>query len=202
MMVVGAENKVGVAGVHSTIAREFCRLLPDGVVPVCDRLVEQLPGLERYFICTGYLAGKNLSEITREEADLTWRRNFVDVARFCDLAFAANPRVRICVMGSLSGIRGSYDLAYAGAKAALHLYVQTKRLEHPGQQLVALAPGIVMDTNMTQSRKDLPAVMARAGATRRGRYLKAAEVAAQAYNALFIDSGFLSNAVVALGCEP
>lgn len=200
MMVVGPERMIGVAGATSTIAREFCKLLNDGWMPVCDRLNELLPGLERYLICTGFLAGRSVRELSPEEADLTWRRNYIDVVRFCDLAFTANPAARICVLGSLSGIRGSYDMAYAGAKAALHLYVRTKQLR-ASQQIVALAPGIVMDTHMTQSRKDLEAVMARAGATRRGRYLKAAEVAAQAYNALFVDSGFLSNAVIELGAE-
>jgi NAD(P)-dependent dehydrogenase (short-subunit alcohol dehydrogenase family) len=200
MMVVGTERMIGVAGATSTIAREFCKLLNDGWLPVCDRLNELHPGLERYLVCTGYLAGKSIRELSPEEADLTWRRNFVDVARFCDLAFAANPATRICVLGSLSGIRGSYDMAYAGAKAALHLYVRTKQL-HASQQLVAIAPGIVMDTAMTQRRKDLAAVDARAAGTRRGRYLSAAEVAAQAYNALFIDTGFLSGTVVELGAD-
>lgn len=190
---------IGIAGASATIAREFCRLLPEGVEPVCDRLREHQPGLDRYLICTGYLAGKSLSDITPEEAELTWRRNFIDVARFCDLAFAANPKTRICVIGSESGFAGSYDMAYAGAKAALHLYVQTKRLRYPDQQLVAIAPAIIWDSAMTLRRDDLNALDARARATRHGRWLTPAEVATQAYQALFIASPFLSNTVIRLG---
>jgi NAD(P)-dependent dehydrogenase (short-subunit alcohol dehydrogenase family) len=198
-----ADETVGVAGAGSAIAREFCKLLPTGVMPWCDRLAEfdavSLGTINRFLVCTGYLAGKNLGEITPEEAEATWRRNFVDVARFCDLAFAANPRARICVLGSDSGFKGSYDMAYAGSKAALHLYVETKRLDHPEQQLVCLAPTIIADTAMTERRKDKTALEARGAATRHGRWLTAAEVAAQAYQALFTASPFLSNAVIRIG---
>lgn len=176
-------------------------MLPAGAEPLCDRLSEMPPGLERYLICTGYLAGKRLGEISREEADLTWRRNFLDVARFCDLAFCANPKARICLIGSESGYRGSFDMAYAGAKAALHLYVETKRLGSPDQQLVAIAPTIVADTAMTRRRQDHEALEARAQATRHGRWLEAREVAAQAYQALFIATPFLSNTIIRLRGE-
>lgn len=194
---------VGVAGAQSTIAREFCKLLPAGVLPWCDRLVEfdavTMGTVDRFLVCTGFLAGKSLSDITAEEACLTWRRNFIDPARFCDRLFAANPRARVCLIGSESGFAGSFDMAYAGAKAALHLYVQTKRLNHPEQQLVAIAPTIIFDSAMSQQRKDLSALEARARATRHGRWLTPAEVAAQAFQALFIASPFLSNTIVRMG---
>jgi hypothetical protein len=35
---------IGIAGARSTIAREFCKLLPSSVEPVCDRLLELPPG--------------------------------------------------------------------------------------------------------------------------------------------------------------
>lgn len=194
-------SKIGIAGARSSIAREFCKLLPAQITPVRDGLLELPPGLERYLICTGYLAGKSLSEIGREEAELTWRRNFLEVARFCDLALVANPRTRICVIGSESGIRGSYDMAYAGAKAALHLYVETKRLTSPDQQLIAIAPTIIRDSAMTERRPDQLALERRAAAIRHGRWLDAREVAAQAYQALFIATPFLSNTVIRLRGE-
>lgn len=192
---------IGVAGATSAIAGEFCRLLPDGENAMCDRLLELPLGLDRYLICTGYLAGKRLGDLTAQEAELTWRRNFIEPARFCDLAFAANPKTRICLIGSESGYRGSYDMAYAGAKAALHLYVETKALDRPEQQLIALAPTIIADADMTMRRPDQIALAARARATRHGRWLMAREVAAQAYQALFIASPFLSNTIIRMRGE-
>lgn len=193
------DSVIGIAGASSSIATEFCKLLPPGVTPLRESLCEMESGLDRYLICTGFLAGKRLTEIETADAWLEWRKNFFEVARFCDLAFVANPKTRICVIGSESGFAGSYDMTYAGAKAALHLYVETKQLERPEQQLVAIAPTVILDSGMTQRRKDLDAVERRFRATRHGRPLWAAEVAAQAYQALFIASPFLSNTVIRMG---
>lgn len=191
--------RVGVAGGRSTIAAQFVQLLPEGTQVVCDRLNELPYDLDRYLVCTGFLAGRAISCIAPEEAEATFRRNFVDPARFCERVFLHNDAARVCLIGSESGFSGSFDMAYAGAKAALHLYVETKKLSHPGQQLVALAPTVIWDTAMTQRREDLGAVKARFDATRHGRALSAAEVAAEAYHALFGATCFLSNAVIRLG---
>jgi NAD(P)-dependent dehydrogenase (short-subunit alcohol dehydrogenase family) len=189
---------VGIAGSGSTIARAFRTLLPSGEQVVADRLSDMPADLDRYFVCAGFLAGKTLSEIGLEDAWATWDRNFIAPARFCDRVLRSNPRARICLMGSESGFKGSHDMAYAGAKAALHLYVETKRLEHPGQQLVAISPTIILDTNMTRRRTDKKALEARAAATRHGRWLDAAEVASLAYQALFAATPFLSNTIIRL----
>ena len=192
---------IGIAGHRTTIAEEFVRLLADGTETIADRLAELPLDLDRYLICTGYLAGKSLEAISLEEARRTWEKNFMEPARFCDRLFRVNHRARVCIIGSESGCRGSYDMAYAGSKAALHLYVETKRLEHPGQQLVAIAPTIIWDSGMTQRRNDLEALEARAGATQHGRWLTAREVAAQAVQALCVATPFLSNTVIRLGAN-
>jgi NAD(P)-dependent dehydrogenase (short-subunit alcohol dehydrogenase family) len=190
---------IGIAGATSTIAKDFCGLLPAGVRPHCDRLVELPTDLDRYLICTGFLAGKSISALADEEAEATFRRNFIEPARFCERVLISNPKARICLIGSESGFAGSFDMAYAGAKAALHLYVEKRQLAHPDQQLIAIAPGVIWDSHMTQSRSDLADCAARGAATRHGRWISAREVAAQAYQALFIASPFLSNTIIRLG---
>lgn len=192
--------RIGIAGARSTIATEFIKLLPSDVEHECDRLYELSPlEFDRYLICTGFLAGKALGCLTVEESDLTWRRNFMEPARFCERVFAANPDARVCLIGSRSGLKGSFDMAYAGAKAALHLYVETKKLG-PQQQLVALAPTVIWDSGMTQRRNDLAELKARGEATVRGRWLNAADVAAEAFRALCGPTPFPSNTVVHIEC--
>lgn len=188
----------GIAGIGSTVARAFRALIPPGEHVVTDRLNEMPRDLDRYFICAGFLAGKCIAEIGHEDAWTTWDRNFLAPARFCERVLRVNRQARICLIGSESGFHGSFDMAYAGAKAALHLYVETKRLEHPGQQLVAIAPTIIADSRMTKRRTDKKALEARAAATRHGRWLEAAEVAQLAYQALFAATPFLSNTVLRL----
>ena len=187
---------IGIAGHKTTIAEAFCKLLPRDEEVVRERLADMPLDLDRYLICAGYLAGKRIDEIWAAEADKTWQANFVQPASFMECLFRANPNARVCVIGSESGFAGSYDMAYAGAKAALHLYVETKRLDHPGQQLICLAPTVIEDSGMTQRRQDLAACKARGAATRHGRWLSASEVAVQAYQALYVASPFLSKTII------
>lgn len=191
--------RIGIAGSRSTVALEFAKLMPGDCQVTIDRLVELPPDLDRYLICTGYLAGKSLSMISRFEAEQTFQRNFVEPARFCDRVFECHPSARVCLLGSESGFAGSHDMAYAGAKAALHLYVEKKRLRHAEQQLVAIAPTVIWDSGMTQRRDDLDALAARGAALRAGRWLTAAEVAKVAFHALLGATPFLSNTVIRLG---
>lgn len=188
---------IGIAGHNTTIAQEFMSLRPNDQY-VRDRLQDLPLDLGRYLICVGFLAGRSLTEINAEDAWRTWATNYLEPARFCDRVFAVNPQARVCVIGSESGYNGSYDMAYAGAKAALHLYVETKKLTGPKQQLVAISPTIIRNAGMTQRRADLGQLEARAARTRHGRWLEAREVAQLANSLLNGTTSFLSNAVIRL----
>lgn len=190
---------IGLVGASSLIAQELASQTSD---PVVEGHFDEMPlDLHRYLICCGYLAGRALSEMTDEESARTWDLNFFQPARFCDRLFAANHRARVCVIGSESGFSGSFDMAYAGAKAALHLYVETKRLLHAEQMLIALAPHIIWDTGMTQRRPDTEVLALRCGGNRLGRWLTAGEVAREAHHLLFRASASLSGTIVRMRAQ-
>jgi NAD(P)-dependent dehydrogenase (short-subunit alcohol dehydrogenase family) len=188
---------IGVAGHRTTIAQEFMSLLP-GESFVRDRLQDLPLDLGRYLICVGFLAGRSLTEISDQDALKSWLINYFAPARFCDRLFAANPHARVCLIGSESGEVGSYDMAYGGAKAALHHYVRTKKLVAPMQQLVAISPCIIHDSGMTERRADRERLEARAARTRHGRWLEAREVAGLARDVLCNATPFLSNTILRL----
>lgn len=179
-----------IMGSSSSIARELSRLRE--CAPVIK--LSEFYGSERYFICTGYLSGKKMTELDYGEACGVWEHNYVKIASFLDSLFERNTRAKVCVMGSYSGIKGSYDMAYAGAKAALHLYVKTKKLKRPEQNLICLAPTIIEDTNMTQRRSDLDDCLRKGEETKLGRWLRAEEVARVANK--LIDEVSLCNSVI------
>lgn len=187
---------LGITGGDSAIVAELLGLLPDDTqyeIGHCDNIRIDC---DHYFIATGFLAGKSLTDISDADAARTFKVNFFDVAELCDRIIEANDRARIVVMGSMSGIRGSYDLSYAGSKAALHLYVETKRLRTADQFLCAVAPHIVADAGMTQRRTDLDTLKARGEATRLGRWITAREVAEVVRWALYEATNYSSNTVV------
>ena len=184
---------------HTSIAREFVEIAPpdDPLFLGVPKLNDLNPSDEqRFLICRGYLAGQTLGTLEDFDAELTWEENFLRIGQLCDEIFARLPGARVCVIGSESGISGSYDAAYAGAKAAMHLYVETKRLEHSAQQLVAIAPTIIEDSGMTQRRDDLDQCLERGRGRRRGGWLLAREVARLAHFLLYVDTGSISNTVI------
>lgn len=192
---------LGITGSKSTIVGELCAMLPDGEEYEFSDCGNIRLDHDRYFLATGFLAGKSLTEISDSDFRRTFTINFFDVAELCDRIIEANDRARIVVMGSMSGFRGSHDMAYAGAKAALHLYAETKRLRTAEQFLCAVAPHIIIDSNMTQRRMDLASLKARGEATRMGRWITAREVAEVVRWALYDAPNYSSNTVFKLQAE-
>lgn len=187
---------IGITGYNSRIIKELLKL------PEFDKnQIIHHAGIgsinsncDSYILCSGRLFGQKIGDMTESEKWYSWSVNFTDVAVFCDHLFEVNKYARVVVIGSESGFKGSYDMAYAGAKAALHLYVESKRLEHPGQHLVCVAPTIIEDARMTLIRRDLDATLKRGKERRLGRWLQSKEVARIAYFAL--NQSALCNTVI------
>lgn len=166
---------IGITGRRSTIAQEFVTMCND---TVRYGTLSDLPyDLDKYLICHGVLYGELANDMDIEKVVETMNVNFASIVRFLDDLFEVNPKAKVCVLGSESGIKGSYDTIYAGSKAALHLYVETKQLSYPDQHLVCVAPTIIADSQMTKRRTDYDATMQRGSERRIGRWLRAEEVA-------------------------
>jgi NAD(P)-dependent dehydrogenase (short-subunit alcohol dehydrogenase family) len=185
---------IGITGKRSTITQEFLKLIDDNSRVVFGS-IEDLPlDLEQYLLCAGVLIGKTAGEIEDDEAIEMFRVNFLGVARFCDKLFEVNSKARVCVIGSQSGYGGSHDIVYAGTKASLHLYVETKKLQYQTQHLVCVAPTIIEDSGMTKRRSDLDETLRRGKKRRLGRWLQSKEIARLAHFVLHEDA--LCNTVV------
>ena len=150
---------------------------------------------DRYVFCGGYLAGKSVGNITQEEITETVNANFANLVSYCDELFKCNSKARVCIVGSMSGYNGSFDMAYAMAKAGVHLYAEHKKISKY-QHLVAVAPTIIGDAGMTLRRMDHADVEIRAKKRRLGRWLTSKEVAVATLFALEQDS--MCNTVVKL----
>lgn len=152
----------------------------------------------RYLFCAGLIRQKSIADQSADEIAETLMVNAISVIKECDRLLAVNPRARICVVGSESAFKGSFDGAYAAAKAALHSYVETKRLNYPDQQLVCVAPTCIVDTGMNRQRNDagVAALEARRRRHPKQRWLRPLEVARMIHFLLYIDSGYTTNVVI------
>jgi NAD(P)-dependent dehydrogenase (short-subunit alcohol dehydrogenase family) len=180
-----------VTGMGSTIVQELQELLPDEQIVRVDANAIFVPQSDRYLLCAGVIRPKMLSVQTEEEVAETLNVNFVWPAQMCELILSENMTARICVIGSESGYSGSFDMAYAGAKAAMHMFIETSKLQ-PRQQLVGIAPSIIEDSGMTNRRQDVDNLSTRRKEHPKGRFLEAMEVAKLVKHVLYEDRGYLS----------
>ena len=186
---------IAVTGYNSTIVQELKAFLPDG--ELVTRIDHEPPACDRFLFCAGVLHPKTILQQTAGEIIETLMVNAIDPIQYCERILGENDRARICVIGSESGYSWSHNGTYAAAKAAVHKYIETKKLK-PQQQLVGIAPSIIGDTGMTERRTDLDNLDARRQAHPKQRFLKAAEVARLVHFLLYQDEGYLTGTVIRL----
>lgn len=188
---------IAIRGAGSQIVSALFMLLPTEPreqVVVVPRDTDMPLNAERYLFCQGLIRPRRGRDQTAEQIGESFRVNCWFICEQCDRIFAANPRARVCVIGSESGISGSFDDVYAAAKRSLHEYVEKKRLL-PDQQLVCVAPSI-MNSGMTLQREDKENLERRRTSHPKRRFIEPEEVAAVVRFVLYGDRGYLSNVVI------
>jgi NAD(P)-dependent dehydrogenase (short-subunit alcohol dehydrogenase family) len=190
---------IAVTGYNTTIAKELKKLIPR------KEAMARYAGqpADRYLFAAGVLHNKRIVDQTDSEAQLSMRVNGLDPIGSCELILENNPKARICVIGSKAGEAGSYDQVYAAAKAGVHNYVRTARITKD-QQIVCIAPTIIMDSGMTQRRNDdgMESLRRRMLEHPKERFLKAREVARLVHFLLYVDEGYVTNTVIEMKGGP
>lgn len=143
-----------------------------------DVNLASMPVGERYVLAAGVLHQKPILEQSAAELIESLSVNAITVIRICETLLERQPDARICIIGSMSASRGSFDLTYAAGKAAVHAYVQARKTK-PMQQLVCVAPTIIADSGMTMRRKDYPQVL------EHREHVRAVDVARVIHRALY-----------------
>ena len=106
-----------------------------------------------FILLSGYLQSSDLIKQTQENRINSFLINSIGPVLFSEYILQKNSKARIIIIGSESGIKGSYDLTYALAKSSLRMYIRQKRIGL-NQQLLLLSPSTIKDLGMTTRRKD------------------------------------------------
>lgn len=186
IVITGFTSNIAIAFQHVERPEEiyYCRV-PDDGFPL---------DAERYLFCQGLLRPKKMQDQTEAERTESFEVNLDSIVRACDAVLAVNDTARICIIGSESAYKGSHDDCYAIAKMLIHSYVERKSLK-PGQQIVAISPGIIEDAGMTLRRQDKDRLALRREAHPMKRFLKSREVAELAHHLLF-HQPYIRNTVI------
>lgn len=150
---------------------------------------------DKFVFCAGVLYPKQILDQNIEEASTNVTVNMLSTIALCDAILEQNELARIVVMGSASGVKGSYDNVYAAAKAGIHQYIINKQLK-PDQQLVAVAPSIIGDAGMTTRRTDKDNLQKRKETSPKKRFITSSEIANMIYYLLYVDDGFITNTII------
>lgn len=146
---------LAVTGFRTTIVQELAKLISDPIARISG---PDIPAANRFVFAAGVLHQKNILEQSEDDIAVSLTVNLIDVLQLCERILTTNRDARICVIGSVSAYRGSYDQTYAVAKAGVHAYSRFRDVL-PTQQLTVVAPPIIRDSGMTLKRKDYPAVL-------------------------------------------
>jgi NAD(P)-dependent dehydrogenase (short-subunit alcohol dehydrogenase family) len=184
-----------ITGWRSQIAAEFREILSIQNVRHGKPCEPNFPlDAERYLFCQGLLRPKRMQDQTEEERAEGFEVNLDSIVRACDAVLAVNDNARICIIGSESAYKGSFDDVYAVSKMLIHSYVERKELK-PRQQIVAISPGIIEDGGMTLRREDQDRLAQRRDAHPMKRFLMSREVAELAHHLLF-HQPYIRNTVI------
>lgn len=196
-----------ITGGNSSIIKELLPILPSLTITdfnrnVCDlsklddikKYSEIIQNHQYYVLAHGMLSNKHYKQQSEEEILTCMKVNLLSTLHLIEIALE-NPNAKIIVIGSESGLKSSYDLCYGMSKAAIHKYVEEKRLK-PNQQLVCIAPSLIEDSRMTQRRQDQNNVLKAIENHPKKRGLTALEVAEMIYFLLFVDKGYITNTVI------
>jgi NADP-dependent 3-hydroxy acid dehydrogenase YdfG len=186
---------LAVTGLNTTIVQSYLQIRPEGVIRIeatpslsHSSPVLKVPLADRYILAAGVLHQARLTKQTEKEIIESLSVNFINVIRICEEILSRYKCARICVIGSESGFNWSYDDTYAGAKAAVHRYVETRKIAAT-QPLVCVSPIIISDSGMTMRRNDYPDILDK-------RRTVTAMAVAEVISGLFSNEIDLNNTVV------
>ena len=203
-------KQILVTGGSSKIGKEFIKLLPKNIVinnpkrsewdlsknKFNKKQLNLIKNSDKIVILHSKLSSK--SHLKKSLKDITNQIciNLTSIIRICEIALNTNPKARIIILGSESGLKGSYDIIYALTKSSIHKYVEERKIKYKNQQLLCLAPSTISDGKMTLKRKDKKNVKKSININPKKRGIKSKEISIFIYKLLFEITDYVSNTTI------
>ena len=203
-------KQILVTGGSSKIGKEFIKLLPKNIVinnpkrsewdlsknKFNKKQLNLIKKSDKIVILHSKLSSK--SHLKKSLKDITNQIciNLTSIIRICEIALNTNPKARIIILGSESGLKGSYDIIYALTKSSIHKYVEERKIKYKDQQLLCLAPSTISDGKMTLKRKDKKNVKKSININPKKRGIKSKEISIFIYKLLFEITDYVSNTTI------
>jgi hypothetical protein len=205
-------EKILIIGKNSKIAKEFIKKLSKSTVifnpsktewDMADlsfnpSKINHIKKMDKILLLQSVIS--SIPILNRKNSDILNQIsiNLLSIIKVCEIALQSNKSVKIIILGSESGIKGSFDIIYALTKSAIHKYVEERKIEFPRQQLLCIAPSTIIDSNMTTKRKDSYNVFKSIKNNPKKRGLHSKEISNLIYSLFFEQTDYLTNTVIKL----
>lgn len=202
-------EKILIIGKNSIIAKEFIKKINNTQIiapskslwnmnntDLSMKQINIIKSVDKILLLQSVISSKFF--LNRKQSEITKQINinFLSVIKICELALNYNKKVKIIVLGSESGIKGSYDIVYGLMKSSIHKYVEERKIQYPSQQLVCISPSTIIDTKMTLSRKDQKNVLKSIFKNPKKRGIKSIEIANLIYSIFYNITDYITNTVI------
>ncbi len=202
-------EKILIIGKNSKIAKEFIKKVKNKKIIMPSKFdwdmskyvydnkkIQNIKRSNKILLLQSVLNSKDFLKRKQDEINDQININLISVIKICEIALRYNKKVKIIILGSESGIKGSYDIVYGLMKSAVHKYVEERKIKFPKQQLVCIAPSTIIDTKMTLKRNDKKNIIKSIKDNPKKRGLRAKEIANLIYNIFYSSTDYITNTVI------
>lgn len=204
------KEKILVTGSHSRIFKELKKIFPKNAaitgvsrkdldmsdLILVKKKLNYFLNFDKIVFLQGLLIGKKQNRKSSKEIYDQLTVNLLSIVEICEYLIELKKNIKIIIIGSESGVKGSFDKTYFLSKSALHHYIKEKKLIFKNQQLVCISPSTIEDSSMTMRRRDKKKLLASKKFNRKKRFLKSSEIAKIIYNLFYEVTDYVSNCVI------
>jgi len=202
-------EKILIIGGRSKIAKEFLKKVKN-VNVFCpskrawnmknldfkSHQIKKITSVDKILLLNSIISSKKFTKRKQKEILNQVTINLMSIIKICEIALEKNKNVKIIVLGSESGIKGSYDIVYGLMKTSLHKYVEERRIRSSNQQLVCISPSTIIDSRLTSKRKDKKNILKSVRINPKKRGIKSIEIAELIYNIFYKTTDYLTNTII------
>ena len=158
--------------------------------------IDLIKKCDKIFLCHSILSNKKHLLKSDNEIHKQLNINLLSKIKICEISLKYNPKARIFIIGSESGLKGSYDIVYGLSKSSINKYVEERKIFYKRQQLICIAPSTIIDGKMTLKRKDIKNVRKSVKNNPKKRGLYSREISKLIYDLSFNNTDYITNIVI------
>lgn len=202
-------EKILIIGKNSNIAREFLNKIKNQKIYAPSKVkwnmqnlsfsksqIKIIKSADKILLLQSVLSSKDFLKRTGYDINNQININLISIIKICEIALRNNKDVKIIILGSESGIKGSYDIVYGLMKSAIHKYVEERKIGFSKQQLVCISPSTIIDGKMTLKRKDKKNIMKSINVNPKKRGINSFEIADLIYHLFYDLTDYITNTVI------